>query len=121
MGLKCHNEDDGNCAYANGIDVRLVSSEGLSAHSFSDVPEFGGGVTRSWHKQPSVWCQRQAHNVTGVASKCGRLLTRLNVPKSTGGAREGNALATQDRTVTWSNMYLTTPSKILQISLWNQQ
>ena len=47
MGLQCHNEDDGNFAYANGIDVRLMSSEGLSAHSFSNVPEFGGGVTRS--------------------------------------------------------------------------
>lgn len=75
-------------AYANGINVRLVPGEGLSAHSFSDVPELGGGVARPGHKQPRVGCKRQAHDIAGVAGERGRLLARLNVPESTGGRRE---------------------------------
>lgn len=69
--------------YTDGIDVRLVASEGLSAHSFSDVPELGRGIAGSRHKQPGVRRQRETHHITGVSGKCSCLLTGLNVPQST--------------------------------------
>lgn len=31
--------------HTDGVDVRLVASEGLSAHALTDVPEFSRGVT----------------------------------------------------------------------------
>ena len=74
-------------AYADGINVRLVPGEGLSAHSFSDVPELGGSVTRPGHKQPRVGRKRQAHDIASVAGERGRLHARLNVPESTEGRR----------------------------------
>lgn len=77
----------------NGIDVRLVAGEGLSAHAFTDVPEFSRSVAGTGHKQPGVWSQREAHDITGVAGESGRLLTGLYVPESTGGvARTCNNL-----------------------------
>lgn len=30
--------------YADGINVRLVASERLSAHALSNIPEFSGGI-----------------------------------------------------------------------------
>lgn len=30
--------------YTDGVDIGDMSSEGLSAHPVSDVPQFGGGV-----------------------------------------------------------------------------
>lgn len=30
--------------YADGINVRLVAGESLSAHALSDIPEFSGGI-----------------------------------------------------------------------------
>ena len=71
--------------YTDGVDVWLVASEGLSAHSFPDVPELGRGIASSRHKQPGVGCQRETHDITGVTSKCSCLLTSLNVPQSAGG------------------------------------
>lgn len=68
--------------YADGVDVWLVASEGLSAHSFSDVPELGRGIAGSRHKQPGVGCQRETHDITSVAGKCSCLLTSFNVPQS---------------------------------------
>lgn len=70
-------------SYTDGIDVWLVASEGLSAHSFSDVPELGWGIAGSRHKQSAVRRQGEAHHVTGVTSKCSCLLTSFNVPQST--------------------------------------
>jgi len=75
--------------YADSVDVRLVASEGLSAHSFSDVPELGGGIAGSRHKQPGVGRQREAHYITGVTGERSRLLTSLDVPQSA--AREQKA------------------------------
>lgn len=75
--------------YADSIDVRLVASKGLSAHSFSDVPELGRGIAGSRDKQPGVGRQRKTHDITSVTSKCSGLLTSLNVPQST--AREQKA------------------------------
>lgn len=77
----------------DGIDVRLVASEGLPAHPFSHIPEFSGSITSTGHKQPGVRSEREAHDVPGVSRERGRLLTRLNVPQSTGGvSRAGNNL-----------------------------
>ena len=61
-----------------------MASEGLSAHSFSDVPQLGGRVARPGHKQPGVGRQGQAHDVTGVPGEGGRLLAGLNVPQGAG-------------------------------------
>jgi len=76
-------------SYTDGVDVRLVASEGLSAHSFSDVPQLGGGVARAGHKQPGVGRQGQAHDVAGVPGERGGLLAGLDVP-------EGAAAETRD-------------------------
>ena len=65
-----------------------MASEGLSAHSFSDVPQLGGSVARPGHKQPGVGRQGQAHHVAGVPGEGGRLLAGLNVPQ---GAGEGES------------------------------
>lgn len=75
--------DCAHVAYTDSIDVWLMASEGLSAHSFSDVPELGRSIAGSRDKHPGVRCQRQAHHITCVTSKRGRLLTSLNVPQST--------------------------------------
>lgn len=71
--------------HTDGVDVRLVASEGLSAHALTDVPEFGRGIAGSWHEQPGVRSQRQTHHIPGVTRECGRLLTGLYVPESTAG------------------------------------
>lgn len=75
--------DCARVTYTDSIDVWLVASEGLSAHSFSDVPELGRSIAGSRDKHPGVGCQRQTHHIACVTSKCGRLLTSLNVPQST--------------------------------------
>lgn len=69
--------------YADSVDVRLVASEGLSAHSFSDVPELSRGIAGPRHKQPGVRRQGETHYIASVTGKGGRLLTSLNVPQST--------------------------------------
>lgn len=74
--------------HANGVDVRLVTGESLSAHAFTDVPEFSRSIAGPGHKQPGVWSQRETHDITGVSRKRGGLLTGLNVPESTAGHRE---------------------------------
>lgn len=66
-----------------------MASEGLSAHSFSDVPELGRGIAGSRHKQPGVGCQGETHDITGVTSERSRLLTGLDVPQSTVRKAEG--------------------------------
>lgn len=73
----------GALPYTDSVDVRFMASEGLSAHSFSDVPELSRGIAGSRDKQPSVGRQRKTHDITGVTSKCSCLLTSLNVPQST--------------------------------------
>lgn len=35
----------GRNTHTDGVDVRLVASEGLSAHALTDVPEFSRGIT----------------------------------------------------------------------------
>lgn len=30
--------------YADGVNVRLVAGESLSAHALSNIPEFSGGI-----------------------------------------------------------------------------
>lgn len=79
--------------YADGVDVRLVASEGLSAHSFSDIPELGRGITGSRHKQPGVGRQRETHDIAGVTSKSSCLLASLNVPQSTARKRKDDLLS----------------------------
>lgn len=74
--------DCARVTYTDSIDVWLVASESLSAHSFSDVPELGRSIAGSGDKHPGVRCQRQAHHITCVTSKRGCLLTGLNVPQS---------------------------------------
>ena len=69
--------------YTDGVDVGLVAGERLSAHAFPDVPELGRGVAGARYKQLDVWPQRQAHDITGVAGECGRLLASFDVPEST--------------------------------------
>lgn len=67
-----------------GIDVRLVSREGLPAHAVPNVPQLGRRVAGSRHKGVEVGRQRQTHDVTGVAREHRGLLTRLDVPQCTG-------------------------------------
>lgn len=69
--------------YTDSIDVRLMPGEGLSAHSFSDVPELCGGIAGSGDKQPGVRRQGETHDITGVTGKRSSLLTGLDVPQST--------------------------------------
>lgn len=59
-----------------------MPGEGLSAHSFSDVPELCGGIAGSGDKQPGVRRQRETHDITGVTGKRSCLLTGLDVPQS---------------------------------------
>lgn len=75
--------DCARVTYTDSIDVWLMASESLSAHSFSDVPELGRSIAGSRDKHPGVRCQRQTHHITCVTSKRGRLLTGLDVPQST--------------------------------------
>lgn len=70
---------------ADGVDVRLVTGEGLPAHAFPHIPEFGRSVTGPRDKESGVRSKGQAHDVPGVASESGRLLACLDVPQSTGG------------------------------------
>lgn len=60
-----------------------MSGERLSAHSVSDVPQFGGRVTGARHEGPGVWAEGQAHHVSAVPCERGSLLTGLNVPQRT--------------------------------------
>lgn len=69
-------------SYTDGVYVRLVAGKGLSAHSFSDVPELGRGITGSRHKQSAVRRQWETHHIPGVASERSRLLAGFNVPQS---------------------------------------
>lgn len=59
-----------------------MSGESLSAHSFSDVPKFGWGITGPRHKAPGIWSKGQAHDIPSVSSECGCLLASFNVPQS---------------------------------------
>lgn len=72
--------------YTDGVDVRLMASEGLSAHALSDIPKLSRGIASARDKQARIWSQRQRHHIPGVTCKRGRLLPRFNVPKSTADA-----------------------------------
>lgn len=69
--------------HADGVDVRNVSGERLSAHAVADVPQLGGGVTGSGHEGLEVWAQGQAHHITRVAGEAGGLLACFYVPECT--------------------------------------
>lgn len=75
---------DGAVTYTDGVDVRLVAGEGLPAHSFSNIPQFGRGIAGTRNKTPGIGGKGQAHHVSSVPSKRGCLLTSFYVPESTG-------------------------------------
>lgn len=68
--------------YTNGVDIRLMASEGLPTHSFSNIPQFGRGITGTRNKTPGIGSKRQTHDISSVPSKCSCLLTSFYVPES---------------------------------------
>lgn len=73
--------------YTYGVDVRLMASEGLPAHSFSDIPQLCRGIAGTRNKTLGIGSKGQAHDISGVTSKCGGLLASFYVPQ---GAGRGN-------------------------------
>lgn len=105
--------------HTDGIDVRLVAGEGLPAHPFSHIPEFSGSITSTGHKQPGVRSEREAHDVPGVSRERGRLLTRLNVPQSTGAETRHTVTSPSQRTRDHRNLCAFTQDKFrLAMRLW---
>lgn len=75
---------DEAATYTDGVDVGLVAGEGLPAHSFSNIPQFGRGIAGTRNKTPGIGGKGQTHHISSVPSKCGCLLTSFYVPESTG-------------------------------------
>lgn len=62
-----------------------MAGECLPAHAFPHVPQLSRGVTGPRDEQPAVRSQREAHDISSVAGKCGRLLAGLDVPEGAEG------------------------------------
>jgi hypothetical protein len=52
----------------DGVDIGLVAGKGLDGFACSDIPDFGGCVTSTRHKEVGVGCERD------TASQLPRLL-----------------------------------------------
>lgn len=70
--------------YTDGVNVRNVASEGLSAQAIPNIPEFGGGIAGTRYKRPGIRAEGQTHHVICVACKNGGLLASLDIPQCTG-------------------------------------
>lgn len=73
----------GGCTHTDGVDVRLVASESLTAGPLSHIPELGTGITGPRNEEIEVRRHSQAHAVTRVSHKYSLLLPSLNVPQGT--------------------------------------
>lgn len=65
----------------DGVDVRLVTGEGLLANALANVPQLGRGVAGGRYKAAHVGRQRQRHDIPRVTCEGRALLPRLNVPQ----------------------------------------
>lgn len=74
--------------HTDGVDVGLVTREGLPAHAVPDVPQLDRGVAGPRDEGALIRGQGQAHDVAGVAREHRGLLTRLDVPQGTEAKRE---------------------------------
>lgn len=69
----------------DGVDVRVVSSEGLNALLLSNIPELGESIASTGNELIVVErVDAQAHNVAEVVGKFLQLLAGLNIPEHTG-------------------------------------
>lgn len=69
----------------DGVDVRVVSSEGLNALLLSNIPELGESIASTGNELIVVErVDAQAHNVAEMVGKFLQLLAGLNIPEHTG-------------------------------------
>lgn len=75
-------------AHRDGVDVTGVSSEGLFAGTFPQVPQLGQRIAGARNESIHVWRQRQWHTVSNVVGEDNLLLASLQVPQTAGQQRE---------------------------------
>lgn len=81
---ECGNVQNTLDTYADGVNIRNMAGEGLSAHAVSNVPQLGGGVTGTRYEGLGVRAEWQTHHITGVACEVCGLLACFDIPQCTG-------------------------------------
>lgn len=69
----------------NGVDIRLVTSEGLDSLSSADIPELSESIASTGDESVLVGrVKADAHDVAEMVGKLSNLLSSLNIPLHTG-------------------------------------
>lgn len=71
----------GQGTYTDGIDVRFMPCECLTAGSLPYVPQLGSGIAGPGDKEFEVWGDSQAHAVSSMTHKHSLLLSCFNIPE----------------------------------------
>lgn len=83
----------------NGVDITLVSSEGLSGLAGTDIPVLGVGIDSTRDEGGAVGEEGESHDITVVTLELTDLDTTLDIPEHAAGiTRAGHNLLVVDET-----------------------